>query len=60
VQDAAAASLEGTGSFRQALAHSGRLSEEELTAYFDYGPYLTHVEAIFARVGIALPAEVTR
>jgi adenylosuccinate lyase len=60
VQDAAAVSLEGAGSFRQALARSGRLSEDELTALFDEGPYLAHVETIFARVGIALPAEVTR
>jgi adenylosuccinate lyase len=60
VQDAAAASLEGAESFRQALARSGRLSEDELTALFEESPYLTHVETIFARVGIALPAEVTR
>jgi adenylosuccinate lyase len=60
VQDAAAVSLEGAGSFRQALARSGRLSEDELTALFDEVPYLAHVETIFARVGIALPAEVTR
>ena len=60
VQDAAAASLEGAGSFREALAHSGRLAEDELTALFDERPYLAQVETIFARVGLALPVEVTR
>jgi adenylosuccinate lyase len=60
VQDAAAAALEGAGSFREALARSGRLSEGELAAVFDYGPHLAHVETIFTRVGLAIPAEVAR
>jgi len=60
VQDAAAAALEGAGSFREALARSGQLPEGELSAVFDYGPYLAHVETIFTRVGLALPAEAAR
>jgi adenylosuccinate lyase len=60
VQDAAATSLEGAGSFRQALAESGRLSDDELASLFDYGPYLAHVETIFRRLDLTLPAEVAR
>lgn len=60
VQDASMASLEGGSSFRQALAATGRFSEEDLGRLFDYGPYLAHVEAIFERVGIPVRAEVRR
>jgi adenylosuccinate lyase len=60
VQDASAAALEGAVSFRQVLAATGRFSQDELGRLFDYGPYLAHVEAIFARVGITVRTEVTR
>jgi adenylosuccinate lyase len=60
VQDASAAALEGGVPFRQALEATGRFSEEDLRPLFDYGPYLAHVEEIFERVGIPIPAEVTR
>jgi adenylosuccinate lyase len=60
VQDASIAALEGAVSFRQVLAATGRFSQDELGRLFDYGPYLAHVEAIFARVGITVRTEVTR
>ena len=60
VQEASMASIDGGISFRQALARTGRFSEEELRGLFDYAPYLAYVDAMFARVGIPIRAGVTR
>ena len=60
VQDASMAAVDGGFPFSQALAQSGRFSQEELRGLFDYTPYLAHVDTIFARVGIPIRAEVTR
>ena len=60
VQEAAMASVDGGIAFREALARSGRFSEEDLRGLFDYAPYLARVDAIFARVGIPIRAEATR
>ena len=60
VQEAAMASAEGGSDFRQGVARAGRFSEEEVRALFDIAPYLSHVDAILARVGIPLRTGVRR
>ena len=52
VQTAAASALEGTATFRDALARGAGLTDAELDGLFDYRYYLQHVDVILERVGI--------
>jgi adenylosuccinate lyase len=60
VQEAAAAALDGRGTFRENLIACGALSAAEVDACFDLAPYLRHVDAILERAGIPRLERVSR
>jgi adenylosuccinate lyase len=60
VQEAAAAALDGRGTFREHLIASGALSASEVDACFDLAPYLRHVDVILERAGIPRRERVGR
>jgi adenylosuccinate lyase len=60
VQEAAAAALDGRGTFKEHLIASGALSALEVDACFDLAPYLRHVDAILERAGIPRRERVSR